>query len=292
MGTSGLFKMSSGGWILKRVTIRGLGYNFHILHRKDSYPWLIMLHGFLGSGEQFLPVADRLSGHINICLPDLPAFGGSEVPSDPRRYSSEEQVADWIDILGTFPEDSRFVIHGYSMGGRLAYRIALGILQGQNPDLKNRFTGLIVESSTPGIRDENDRTKRMILDRERADFLRSDFPGFLQTWSALPVFANSTTTDLIYRIQSSASAEGAAASLREFGSGVLQPVWEKLPEITIPVLLIAGGQDVPYRLIASEASGMLPDSKLRIIQRAGHRVHVDCADEYIEEVNRFLDQIT
>jgi 2-succinyl-6-hydroxy-2,4-cyclohexadiene-1-carboxylate synthase len=275
----------------KYVPIRGVNYHIRFIERNPANPWLIMLHGFLGSGAQFMPVAGRITDSVNICLPDLTGFGKTDVPLNTDRYTAEEQVSDFFSILDTTLSGRIIILHGYSMGGRLACRIASAIQESRDPARIGRFAGLIMESSSPGIRDEDERRKRVLQDSEMARHILTDFPGFLREWSARPLFRTGRTSGLINRIQLSTDPQGAASSLAGFGNGSLKPVWDKLPEFSFPVLIVAGELDYRYCGIARETAVLLNDAELKIIPGSGHRVHIDNPDGYISAINDWVEKL-
>ncbi|TVQ09445.1 MAG: alpha/beta fold hydrolase, partial [Balneolaceae bacterium] len=170
------------------IRVNGITCHFRFAERDTSLPWLIMLHGFMGSGEQFYPVAEQLSRHFNLCLPDLPGFGKSEVPADSSRYSADNQVNDWLQILDSGHFGSSIILHGYSMGGRLALRIAAQVEKKSAKTLTGCVKGLILESCTPGIRNEKERLLRKQQEELIARNIIGDFPAFLKEWESQPLF--------------------------------------------------------------------------------------------------------
>jgi 2-succinyl-6-hydroxy-2,4-cyclohexadiene-1-carboxylate synthase len=268
----------------KEIRVGGLPYHFRFSERDRSLPWLIMLHGFMGSGEQFYPVAEQLSRHVNLCLPDLPGFGKSGIPDDISRFTATAQVRDWLQILDSGYFGSSVILHGYSMGGRLALRIVTQLTNCKMEKLSGRVKGLILESSTPGILTEKERQQRKNRDEKHAREILSDYPGFLTKWRSQPLFSTGKTSHLTDRIQSETNPLGAARSITGFGSGVVEPVWDRLAAIDIPVLLLAGETDVRYRKIAADAASRIRLSEFKVIPSSGHRIHSDNPDEYIQAI--------
>ncbi|MFN2372251.1 MAG: alpha/beta fold hydrolase [Cyclonatronaceae bacterium] len=249
-----------------------------------------MLHGFMGSGEQFYPVAEQLSRHVNLCLPDLPGFGKSGIPDDISRFSATAQVRDWLQILDSGHFGSSIILHGYSMGGRLALRVVTQLTNCKKEKLSGRVKGLILESSTPGIQNENERLQRKKRDEEHAHEILSDYPGFLSKWRSQPLFSTGKPSHLTDRIQSETNPYGAARSITGFGSGVVEPVWDRLASIEIPVLLLAGETDDGYRKIAADAASHIRLAEYKVIPSSGHRIHSDNPDEYIQAIVSWISK--
>jgi 2-succinyl-6-hydroxy-2,4-cyclohexadiene-1-carboxylate synthase len=271
-----------------KIRVNGLTYHFRFAERDRSLPWLIMIHGFMGSGEQFFPVAERLSNHVNLCLPDLPGFGKSDIPDDSSRLSAAAQVQDWLHILDSGHFGSSIILHGYSMGGRLALRVVTQLNHYKKGKLSGRVKGLILESTTPGIQSEKERLHRKHNDDVLAHEILNDFQNFLKKWRSLALFSTGKPSHLTERIQSETNPQGAAASITGFGSGVVEPAWNSLASIDIPVLMLAGESDIRYCKIAKEASSLIRLAECRIIPSAGHRVHSDNPDGYIQAITSWI----
>lgn len=273
------------------ITANGITFHLRLIERDASLPWLIMFHGFLGSGEQFCPAADALTAHVNLCLPDLTGFGKSDVPADISHYSAPSQVSTWHEILDSGLFGTSVILHGYSMGGRLALRLVTGMDTFKNGKLSGKISGLILESTTPGIRDESDRQARAKEEELMAQEIIDDLPRFLKKWKSHPVFRYGKTSALLDRIQSGTDPAGAAASITAFGSGTVRPVWDELEKIDIPVLILAGKSDLKYSAIAMETAKKVRNSTTEIIDGAGHRIHSDNPERYISTIKNWMQKI-
>ncbi len=64
----------------------------------------------------------------------------------------------------------------------------------------------------------------------------------------------------------------------------------KLPHMKTPTLFIHGAQDrtIPAKH-TQEACRLMPDARLKIIDRCGHCPHIEKADEFSREVIGFLN---
>jgi len=84
------------------------------------------------------------------------------------------------------------------------------------------------------------------------------------------------------------SATGLANSLRGMGAGQQTSLWSKLAAFSKPSLLIVGELDGRYRQVGERMHSLLPDSELEIVGQAGHTVHLDQPDRFVEIVRRRL----
>jgi 2-succinyl-6-hydroxy-2,4-cyclohexadiene-1-carboxylate synthase len=210
---------------------------------------VVLLHGFAGTGRAWDPVVERL---------------------DPERYTAlaPDLRADTIDavvgdVLSAAPE--RFVLCGYSMGGRIALDVALGAIQ--------RIERLVLVATTAGIDDAAERAARRAADEELATFAESaTIEAFADRWMAQPIFAGTPPDaariwreDLLRN-----DTRALAAVLRSRGAGAMTPVWDRLSELTMPVAVLAGERDAKYVAIGERLAAQLPEAELIVVPGAGH----------------------
>lgn len=85
-------------------------------------PTIILLHGALGSSRQMIKIEERFKPNYRVLSMNFMGHGGSEMPN---RFS----IADFVQQLKEFIDEHRltdFSIFGYSMGGYVALKYALG----------------------------------------------------------------------------------------------------------------------------------------------------------------------
>ena len=63
---------------------------------------------------------------------------------------------------------------------------------------------------------------------------------------------------------------GLANALRGLGTGAMEPLWERLGELTMPVTLVAGERDEKFRAIAEQMAARLPNAQHVTIPDTGH----------------------
>lgn len=245
-------------------------FYYHVkLHQSDrALPYLLMLHGFLGSGAVFDHFIDDLKSFCNPITIDLAGHGKTQSPSDPEFYTTERQVNQITSIIRRLNFDSLF-IYGYSMGGRLAFQLLAKD--------SNLFSGAVIENSHCGIEADNEKSSRQKMDEERAKQIETDFESFIEDWNNMPLFQHTPPKlKSVYRgIMKQQNPENMSASLRGFGTGVMPEVCDQIKEIDFPICLLAGGFDKKYVDIMSGLEDKFRTADLHIIEGAGHRVHTD-----------------
>jgi pimeloyl-ACP methyl ester carboxylesterase len=80
---------------------------------------------------------------------------------------------------------------------------------------------------------------------------------------------------------------GLADSLRYAGTGTQEPLWDQLHTLTMPVLLMCGTKDAKFHAIAAEMGVSIPNSTCVAIEGAGHTVHLEQPERFIDELLRF-----
>ena len=241
-----------------------------------------MMHGFMGSGEAFHRIADRLSDCCNPLLIDLAGHGRTSAPPSVELFKTSRQVSQLHSVLSRFRFD-KLIGYGYSMGGRLLIQLAT-----EHPDL---FGGLFIESSHCGIRSEKERAERRNADEERARKIETDFTDFIDSWLELPLFSRTPEDQkILYRsLMLSQDPKCMACSLRGFGAGSMPPVCEGLQRLSTPLYLVAGEHDHKYVHRMAGMSESCNDCTLHIVRSAGHRVHADRPDEIINIIKHTLE---
>jgi 2-succinyl-6-hydroxy-2,4-cyclohexadiene-1-carboxylate synthase len=174
-------------------------------------------------------------------------------------------------VLALAPQ--RFAFAGYSMGGRIALSLALAA-----PD---RVARLALIGASPGLADAEKRRARRRADEALAVRIEGEgIDAFASHWSSLPLFADQppAVAAAAHAMRLAQSPAGLAAALRGLGTGVMEPLWERLPQLTLPVTLIVGARDAKFRAIAERMAAVLPDAALHVVPGAGHAVQLEAPD--------------
>jgi 2-succinyl-6-hydroxy-2,4-cyclohexadiene-1-carboxylate synthase len=251
-------------------------------------PSLVLLHGFTGSAAGWAPHLAGFAQRYRTVALDLLGHGLSDAPDDPRRYGMAHGVEDVLGVLDRL-QIRRAALAGYSMGGRVALAVAIAAPE--------RVAALILESASPGLRDPEVRMTRAAADaRLAADIERDGVEAFVDQWERLPLFASQASLPPDARAglrdrRLRNRAVGLANSLRGFGQGVMMPMHDFLGEVAMPALIIAGALDTRYCEIGREMAGRMPGAVLRIVEGAGHAVHLERPDAFRAAVLEFLGSI-
>lgn len=224
---------------------------------------IVLLHGFTQTGRSWEPVVAALGGERYRALaPDIRGHGETAH----RRPADLPSVH--ADVLSLTP--GPFALAGYSMGGRIALALALAA--------PARISRLTLVGASPGIADPAERRARRAADDALADRIeREGIEAFAREWAALPLWEDQppSVAEAANAMRLSQSPVGLAAALRGLGTGVMEPLWERLPELAIPVTLVAGARDAKFRAIAERMAAAIPGASLEVVPGAGHAVQLE-----------------
>ena len=234
---------------------------------------IVLLHGFGGTHRAWDGVLARLDPgrYLPVAL-DLPGHGGQ---GDREPPATLEGFAE--DVLARAPE--RFTLCGYSMGGRVALALALAAPE--------RVSRLVLVSTTAGIEGDAERERRRAADRVLADELETvPFEDFIEGWRTQPLFADEPLEvgALARADQRRNRPDALAAALRGAGTGRMEPLWDRLGELTMPVTVVAGERDAKFRALGERIAGLLADARLVIVP-GGHNLPLESP----AEIARLLD---
>ncbi len=212
---------------------------------------MVLVPGFTQAASSWDPVCKQ--------LPDDLDANAVDVPTGLDFVATAAALAD---------AGGRAIYVGYSMGGRLCLRIAV-----DHPEL---VRALVVISSSPGIVDPAERSARRAADERLAvEIERDGVDPFLERWLAQPLFASlrRDAADIDARRQAH-SIESLTHALRALGQGSQEPLWDRLDELTMPFVPVAGRLDEKYVAIAAR---MAEESRSHpvLVAGAGHAVHLE-----------------
>lgn len=240
---------------------------------------VILLHGFTQTRRSWDPLLAAFDATTwptrTVIRVDLPGHGGStDVIAD---LSTTADLV--VDTCG------RGTYFGYSMGGRVALHAAL-----RHPD---RVSTLITIGATPGIEDPEERTRRRLADESMADEIeRIGSSAFIEQWLSQPMFAGLPQSDADLLERRSNSPSGLAMSLRHAGTGTQAPLWAKLVDLEMPILLLAGSRDTKFAEIADRMAGEIGSNARSVrISRSGHSAHLEQPALVAAETTKFLESM-
>ncbi len=270
-----------------QVPVRGL--SIHVEMEGDPHlPAIVFLHGFTGTASTWNEVRKELEGKYRTIAIDLTGHGKTSIPDKPERYSMEEQIKDLEALFGHLKLDSFYLV-GYSMGGRisLAYTI----------NYPERVKALILESSSPGLSEEQDRAARKAADKLLASkIIEEGITTFVDKWENIPLFDSQKSLPAekrraIRKERLQQNEIGLANSLLGIGTGSQDSYWKALHSISNPVFLTTGELDAKFVAIAREMNLLSPTWRHAVVPGAGHAIHVEKPRLFATMVMEYLQDL-
>lgn len=244
---------------------------------RSGLPIVVFLHGFLGNSVEFDQIAAQLP--FSCLMIDLPGHGETRF-SD--QYTIKNTAEAIVDLLNELEIDQANLV-GYSMGGRLALYLALN-----HP---KRFLKAVIESGSPGLKTKQERLARIDRDRTLANGIETDFDQFLINWYNQPLFQSIKAHPEFEQMLKERSRNNpieVARSLREMGTGMQPSLWEKLRSHRNPLLLMVGEYDHKFVALNQEMAALCETAELSIVPDAGHNIHFEKLEVFIDRVQAFF----
>jgi 2-succinyl-6-hydroxy-2,4-cyclohexadiene-1-carboxylate synthase len=267
---------------MARVAVTNCLFHYMVAGQPDKPP-LLMLHGFLGSHQDFLAVLPALSQHFYCIVPDLPGHGQTQTGC----YGFDAIAQSLIQFLDALAISETHLL-GYSMGGRLALYLAC--------HFPNRFTRTALESASPGLKTAEERRERMERDDAIAHQLTTlSLPEFLTQWYNNPLFTSlqnhpTAYAAMLQRRQHN-NATALAHTLRGCSTGHQPSLWPYLQALNKPLLLLAGALDPKYVAINRDMLSYrekTTQTTLKIVENCGHNLHLEDPNVYIDILIEFF----
>lgn len=235
-------------------------------------PRLVLVHGFTQTRDCWGSIPAALDARHEIARVDAPGHGRSG-HADADLWEAARLVGD---------AGGRAVYVGYSMGARICLHLALS-----HPDLVD---ALVLLGAHPGIADESERARRAADDEARARRIEEiGVAAFLDEWLALPMFADLPADAACREARAGNDARRLASALRHLGTGRQEPLWERLDEIRVPTLWMAGTLDAKFARLARESADRCgPGAAVALLDDCRHAAHLVRPEDFVRRVVDWL----
>jgi 2-succinyl-6-hydroxy-2,4-cyclohexadiene-1-carboxylate synthase len=273
------------------------------------------LHGFLGCKSDFDEIIEIVSTHFYCIAIDIPGHGDTKEVYPLEDVKGVKEDTDSLleksykdfnaplsklhykfeyvaECLHVFIQQLISISYsgicsvGYSMGGRLLYYLLLHYPQFY---IKN-----IIESASPGIDSEEERSERREEDQKLSLLLLDNLytsQNFIHNWYSKSLFYNirekETFPSLVKRRIRFFSSMLADA-LNGLSSGLQPAFFSKLGSIATPLLIISGDKDYKYREINDRLKQQSDFIQHVCVEECGHAVHVEAHLRFSEIILEFL----
>ncbi len=248
------------------------GIRIHYLRTGGAKPPVVLLHGLMGSGACWTPLARALEGEFDVVMPDARGHGGSSAPQHGYRY--DDHASDVVGLIRALAL-SRPVLLGHSMGGMTAAVAAsrgAGILRGL----------VLVDPTFLEPERQREVHESDVADQHRRVLALSKSELVAQARARNPQRAPE-----IVELQAE-----ARLSTRMETFDVLTPpnpaYRDVVRAIDVPTLLVIGDSPVVTLEMATELRGLNPRVRSEQIEDAGHGLPFEQPERLAEVVASFL----
>lgn len=236
------------------------GLRFHVRESSsastDATP-MVLVHGMISS-RYFIPTAERLAGSYRLFVPDLPGFGGSPASESALTVPG---LADALAICITASGLESAIVVGHSVGTQVVV------------DLADRYPHLVrsLVLAAPTF-DPQGRTIRQQYGRWLRNAVRE--PRSLNRLLAREAL------DL-----------GVVRPLRVMRSALRDRMEDKLPGLTMPVLVMRGQRDpIANQRWSEQVAGSLPSGRLVVLPGAPHTLPYSRPLEFARVLDEFASE--
>ena len=235
-------------------------------------PTIGLVHGFTLTGRCWGPLAGALASHHRVLAVDAPGHGDSG-HADAGLWSAADLLVETVGF-GTYV--------GYSMGARMVLHAALA-----HP---GSVEALVLISGTAGISDPAERARRRAADEGQArHIIDVGVDSFTAEWVSKDLFSDVPLDALDLDERRRNTAIGLATSLRSVGAGRQEPLWDRLPQLDMRVLIVVGALDLRFVAAGRRmAESIGTNAKLVEISGAGHTAHRSRPDAVIAALRDFI----
>jgi pimeloyl-ACP methyl ester carboxylesterase len=258
--------------------------------RGGAGPVLLLLHGIGDSSRTWIPAMRLLQHGFTVLAPDLPGHGDSSSPfGDYSLGSHASSMRDLLDLLNI----ERVTVVGHSFGGGVAMQFAY-----QFPSRCERL--VLVDAG--GLGREVTWILRLATVPTAEYVMPVLFPVFMRRWGdsvarfLLDWGIHNARAAEIWRSYRSLTDPGNRAAFVRTARAVIDPGGQSVSAMNhlylvalMPTLIVWGDQDKIIPLIhACQAHEVIPDSRLEVIEGAGHAPHVEDPARFAEILVNFL----
>ncbi|MCU1504346.1 MAG: hydrolase (pyridoxal phosphatase) Cof [Ilumatobacteraceae bacterium] len=239
-------------------------------------PSVVLLHGLMGSGACWSPLARALENEFDVVMPDSRGHGGSSAPA--IGYSYDDLASDILDLVQALGL-SRPVLIGHSMGGMTA---AVAAQRGT----ANLRALVLVDPTFISPDLQHEVWQSDVADEHRRALAVSKHELLSEAQARHP-HRSAEIIDL--QVQARMRTHLSAFDVLRPPNPDFRTI---VRGIDVPILLVIGDSPVVSPELASELSHINPRVSVAQIPNAGHGLPFDQPDHLQQTITPFLRELT
>jgi esterase len=266
------------GFERKTAEARGLRFVYYEWGRRGSTP-MVLLHGLTGLARMWDVFAAAFQDEYHVFALDQRGHGDTQWP-EPPAYAGDDYVED-LDALTGIWGFERFVLIGLSMGAHntlaFASKYPVRVISAVAIDIPPapRSPSRATAQPGPPAQLEFDSVEEMVQRARENNRIASE--------------------DMIrHRIENNARQLPSGKWTFKYSPDAPrlwapEDLWQRLPAINCPVLVVRGGlSNVLPQDVAEREAAAIPNARLLVVEGSGHPVPMDRPAELEEAVRTFL----
>lgn len=230
-------------------------------------PAIIFLHGWRSSKEVWQGVLGKLQqAGCSIYTLDLPGFGSSPAPK------SDFTVSDYASLVAEFIKKQnlgRVVLVGHSFGGRIGIKLAA--------TAPETVAKLVLADSAGFAMESRKKSGYGLAARLVKPFFK---PAFMQG-----------LRKRVYKLIGAEDYLTTPSLQKTFVNAVSEDLTGDMKRVSCPTLIIFGEKDADTpKEFGSRMHSLIVNSRLEILEGAGHYSFLDKPEEFAQLLTKFVSQ--
>lgn len=258
------------------MLIRADDASLHVRSSGDANKTLILVHGLGGSAATWERNQEALSEDFRVWIPELRGCGQSERGT--AAYTLERLGKDLGDVVALAAKDGPVIALGHSLGG-----VVVQALLKQSPSC---LDAAIFVSTSSRLNEQATKNWLRIAASVEKRGLSSKPESQARAFSETYALANPEMLERLARLSEATDPAIYAEQARAASSYNFD---EALEKVSCPSLVIQGTGD---RMTAVGGSVLLsrslPNSTLELVEGAGHNLHMERPEEFLQLVRTFI----
>ncbi len=254
---------------------------------------LLFVHGLSSTMESWKNNLEGLKDEFHCIAIDLPGYGKSS------KLRTDYSLRDYAEIINSFVQKKELrnvILVGHSMGGQIAMHTVL-----ENPDTFKKLiliapAGIETFTSQEATLMKTSYTPQVVINTSDEQVVANYKLNFYE----FPESANAMVEQRIAMKEAEDFPMYAELIVNNIHAMLDEPVLSKVSEISVPVLMIYGQNDmlIPNRYfhptesiesLVNTSKEKFKDIHVEVIEEAGHFVNFEKADEVNSAIKEFLD---
>lgn len=229
---------------------------------------LLLLHGLFGALSNWEGVVNRFSKNFRVVIPMLPIY------EMPIREAGLEGLRKFVEDFVAFKNLDNLIIMGNSLGGHIALLYTLN---------NERYVKKLILTGSSGLFEDSmggsyPKRGNYQYIKERVSYTFYD-----------PEVASKDLVDEVFETTKSIPKCMRIVAIAK--SAQRSNMADEIPKIKIPTLLVWGLNDtITPPVVAHEFNRLIPNSKLKFIDKCCHAAMMEHPETFNEIVEEFLVQ--